>query len=497
MFRRERYGVEIDRPLPQNLDAERALLGAIILEQSPRALSICAGDFFHQINRIIFRCIIELAARDTPVDLVTLADALRTQGQLEAAGGAGYLASLVDGVPRVSNIAHYERIVKVNSLLRQRIHTAEAIKDLAMGANGNGVEALTKIDLLSAQLGEGVGQDRILKFRTGAEMAMATDGHMDWIVPGFVARGSVTELGAKVKLGKTTLILKLVRAVAEGLDFLGKPTLKTSTVYLTEQPSVSFRHAMERAGLLGREDFHVLQYTETRGMPWPGVVAEATRECKRVDAQLLVIDTLPQFAGLKGDSENNSGDALAAMEPILRAAGHGIGIILVRHERKSGGDVGESGRGSSAFAGAVDIVLSLRKPEGNSKKTQRVLHAVSRFSDAPDGILIELTDSDYISLGELQDAALREAKDSILTIAPKSEADAMDLKEITENSDVPRATAQRALKELVDESALVRVGDGKKGSPFRYFIPENRSCPTSDIGGQKENVDRPAPEALS
>jgi hypothetical protein len=487
--------VELERPLPQNADAERAVLGAILLGHSPGSLSIRAGQFFVSEHAVIFRCIRAMFAERTPIDLVTLADALRRKGQLEAAGGGGYLSSLVDGVPRVSNVAHYERIVIQDFQLRQRAYTAQRVLDLVLGANGDAAEALKEIGMLSAHLKEEVGQDRILKFRTGAEIAMANDKKVEWIVPGFVAKGGITELGAKVKIGKTTLVLNLVHAVADGSEFLGNPTLRTPTVYLTEQPMVSFRQAMERAGLLGREDFHVLQYIETRGMPWQGVVAEAIRECKRVGAMLLVIDTLPQFAGLKGDSENNSGDALAAMEPLLQAAAEGIGIVLVRHERKSGGDVGDSGRGSSAFAGAVDIVLSLRKPEGNAKKTQRVLHALSRFSETRDGILIELTEGGYVSLGGIEMAALKAAKDSILAIAPESELEAMDLKELAESAEVPRATAQRAVKEQEGEGDLVKVGKGKRGDPYRYFRPKKRSCPTSDIGGQKESGEGSSGEA--
>jgi hypothetical protein len=168
---------------------------------------------------------------------------------------------------------------------------------------------------------------------------MATNERVEWIVPGLVVKGGITELGAKVKAGKTTLIMKLVSASAGS-------------------------------------DFHVLLHNDTRGMTWTDVAAAAVSECKRVGAYLLVVDTLPQFAGLRGDSENNSGDALAAMEPLLRAASEGVGVMLTRHERKSGGEVGDSGRGSSAFAGAVDIVLSLRRPEGNAKKTLRVLQAL-------------------------------------------------------------------------------------------------------------------------
>jgi hypothetical protein len=139
-----------------------------------------------------------------------------------------------------------------------------------------------------------------------------------------------------------------------------------------------------------------------------------------------VVDTLSQFAGLTGDKENNAGDALEAIQPLQEAAAEGIGVVLTRHERKSGGDVGDSGRGSSAFAGAVDIVLSLRKPEGNSKKTLRVLHALSRFSETPAELLIELRENTYVALGEPHEAALREAKDSIIAIAPKSEPEAVD-----------------------------------------------------------------------
>ncbi|MGA7918070.1 MAG: AAA family ATPase [Candidatus Acidiferrales bacterium] len=401
-----------------------------------------------------------------------LFESLTEADQLEAAGGIPYISQIPDGLPRVNNIAHYVEIVKSKAQLRHRIHTAYTIQEMALSANGNAAEVLKDIGILSAHLREEVGQKRILNFRSGVEIAMASNGDIDWIVPGFVVKGGITELGAKVKAGKTTLIMKLVRAVADGLDFLGKPTSKASTVYLTEQPIVSFRQAMERADLLGRPDFHVLQHCDTRGVPWPEVVAEAVRECKRVGATLLVIDTLPHFAGLKGDSENNSGDALAAMEPLLQAASEGIGIILVRHERKSGGDVADSGRGSSAFAGAVDIVLSLRRPEGNAKKTLRVLHALSRFSETPAELLLELTEAGYVSLGEPSEAALRVAKESILAITPESELEAADIKELIKITGVPRVTVQRAVKELVEEGRMSIVGEGKRGKPFRYFRTE-------------------------
>jgi hypothetical protein len=482
----------LPRP-PHSSHAERAYLGGIIL--GGKGPQLDADDFFLPFHRALYRSFQRLKREGKPTNDLVLLSELLNPTELEEVGGISYLAGLLDGLPKISNLTEYAEVIRTKAAVRYRLDLCNVMREKLATANGADAEVLREVSVLSAHLREEVGQKRILKFRSGAEIATMEEP-IEWIVPGFVAKGGITELGAKVKAGKTTLIMKLVRAVGDGLNFLGRPTLKTPTVYLTEQPSASFRQAMERASLLGRDDFHVLQYSDTLGIAWPEVAAEAVDECARVHAVLLVVDTLPQFACLKGDSENNAGDALAAMQPLLRAAADGIGVILARHERKSGGDVGDSGRGSSAFAGAVDIVLSLRRPEGNAKRTHRVLQALSRFSDTPPELLIELTDTGYVALGDPHEAALKETKGSILTTVPKSEAEAVDLKELTERSKVPRSTVQRAIEELLAERTLSRTGEGKRGSPFLYFISGNRLCPTSYREGQKEREKETDPEGF-
>jgi hypothetical protein len=138
------------------------------------------------------------------------------------------------------------------------------------------------------------------------------------------------------------------------------------------------------------------------------------------------------------------------------------------------------------------VVISLRKPEGHSRKTVRLLQALSRFSETPAELLIELTHDGYVSLGEPHDAALKEAKDAIFKTAPAAELEALDLKELVATADVPRATAQRAVEELVKQGMLSRIGKGKKGDPFRYFLPEKPFCPTSNIEEQKSGNQDPS-----
>ena len=340
---------------------------------------------------------------------------------------------------------------------------------------------------VSAQYKKEVWAERKIRFRTAAEVAQETPAEVDWICPPWVARGSITELAGKIKAaGKTTWLTYLSRAVADGNTFMGQQTSKTPVVYLTEQQQASFRAALERASLLDREDFIVLFWHETLGNPWQVVVNEAVQECRKRGAGLLVVDTIGQFANLRGDSENDAGAALQAMKPLQEAAASGLAVMVVRHERKSGGEVGDSSRGSSAFAGAVDIVLSIRRPEGNTRPELREIHALSRFDETPPKLVIELTDHGYVALGEPHAVEARKAEEAILAIAPQTEEDAVAQDDLIKASEVKRSTGQRAIQRLIQDEKLDRVGSGKRGDPYRFWTPEKVSAQTPPLYGRKE-----------
>lgn len=245
-------------------------------------------------------------------------------------------------------------------------------------------------EFVSDHIGERVWSERKLTFHTAAQIARETPAQVEWVARPWIARGSVTELVGKVKAaGKTTWMTHLIRAVLDGAEFMGEPTAKTPVVFLTEQRPGTVREALRRADLLSRDDLHILYWHDTIGLAWPDVVHIAGDYCLKVGAKLLVVDTVSQFAGLRGDSENDAGAALETVQPLQELAALNIGICAVRQERKGGGEVGESGRGSSAFAGAADIVLALRRGEGNTRPTVRVIHALSRYDETPDSLVID------------------------------------------------------------------------------------------------------------
>jgi replicative DNA helicase len=124
----------LEKALPNNLDAERSVLGAILLDNHALNAAIenlRPEDFFMDQHRRVFTQMIALGESQQAIDLITLTEELHRRGDLEASGGAPYLAALADGMPRVSNIEHYARIVKEKALLRNLIHATHNIQQRA------------------------------------------------------------------------------------------------------------------------------------------------------------------------------------------------------------------------------------------------------------------------------------------------------------------------------------------------------------------------------
>lgn len=320
-----------------------------------------------------------------------------------------------------------------------------------------------------------------LRFYTPAELADSDEESVPWIVPRYIATGAITDLEGHAKhAGKTTLMLAVTRAVVTGSEFLGCPTVKTPVVILTEERPQTFREALNRAHLLTREDVYILFWHETKGVSFSSVVAEAITQCHQTNALLLIVDTVNQFAGFRDDQENMSGPVFAAMEPLQRAAGEGLAVLMGRHARKSGGRVGDSGRGSTAFPGAADIVLSLRRPEGQGRDTLREIHALSRFEDTPPLLVIELTPTGYVAHGSPADVIARETKEAIMSALFASEAEALTIdgiQALLPHHLQARTTVQNTLQELIDSGDVKRVRRGVKGDAYRYF---NSFCQNSN-----------------
>ena len=115
---------------PQNLEAEQAVLGSILLDNDSfhQIIELLNGeDFYRGAHQKVFASMVELYNRNEPIDLITLTEVLTQKKHLDTVGGPAYISSLVDSIPTSANVAHYAKIVREKSILRKTISAATEI----------------------------------------------------------------------------------------------------------------------------------------------------------------------------------------------------------------------------------------------------------------------------------------------------------------------------------------------------------------------------------
>ena len=131
--------------LPHEPDAERAVIGAILLDPTSLLMvmeKLHGDEFYLESHRIIYAACVELHERGQPADLLTATNRLREQGLLERVGGASYLSSMVDSLPDVANAAHYAEIIHDKFVKRQLIASAHRILNTCSLDHGDAKEAV-------------------------------------------------------------------------------------------------------------------------------------------------------------------------------------------------------------------------------------------------------------------------------------------------------------------------------------------------------------------
>jgi len=230
-------GVSSDKGLPTNLDAERFVLGSILMDDS--TFIQCAGilepdDFSLEKHRRIFVRMGDLHTRGEKIDRVTLANELLRHGELESCDGIGYLVSLDDGLPQIYNLESYFRIVKDKSLLRRIIFTSQNLIGRAMMGEEDPDQILESAEETLLKLGEsrvkaGLATPRevIAKYEGGVNALLDPSQRVKGMSTGFTKfdemtgglhPGELVILAARPSMGKTALALNMAQYVAAKLE---------------------------------------------------------------------------------------------------------------------------------------------------------------------------------------------------------------------------------------------------------------------------------------
>jgi len=225
--------ITADKTLPANLEAERSVLGAILLDPDSIALVVPIlkrDDFFPDMHRRIFGAMMELFERPAEIDVLTLKEELDRSGAIDKIGGAAYLTSLLDGVPDVGNVEHYARIVKEKSTLRRLIRTGQRIMRDGLAGERDAEALLGDATSEIFEIAEGAVQggfepigDVVARNLEIIEDARGRQGMLSGLATGFTELDRMTSglqntdlivLAARPSVGKTSFALNIAQHVA-------------------------------------------------------------------------------------------------------------------------------------------------------------------------------------------------------------------------------------------------------------------------------------------
>ena len=223
----------LEKGLPSNVDAERLVLGSILLDDSSFidvAGLLKLDDFCLEKHRRIYRRMLELHERGERIDRITLANELLRFNELESVDGLSYLVSLDDGLPRLPNLAGYVKIIRDKAILRHIVETANSLMHRALMADeepstllASAEESLLRLSDSQTNAGLLTPQEVIQNFQGGINAFLDPSKRIKGTSTGFLKldemtggfhRGELIILAARPSMGKTALALNIAHHVA-------------------------------------------------------------------------------------------------------------------------------------------------------------------------------------------------------------------------------------------------------------------------------------------
>ncbi|MDX9703556.1 MAG: replicative DNA helicase [Candidatus Auribacterota bacterium] len=402
----------IDKVPPQNIEAEMAVLGAMLL--SPEAVIkamelITDAVFYRDIHKFIFSAVIDMFDRNIPIDMLTLRDELKRRDQLDRVGGESYIATLLNTVPSAAHIEHYLRIVFEKYILRNLISVAsgiiqesyrpdadaEVMLDNAEKHIFNISQQKTKNDFHEAknllkitidQLDEACSKRRLVTgVATGyVDLDKKTSG---------LQPSDLIVIAARPSMGKTALALNIVENVAlQSREAVAIFSLEMSKEQLVQRMLCSLArvdYSKIRSGFLERKDWPTIVdaagklseskifIDDTPAISLMELRAKARRLKASDDIKLIVIDYLQlmQAVGKRIESRQQEISEISRSLKALARELHVPVMVLSQlnrsvESRQDHRPMLSDLRESGAIEQDADVVILMVRPEYYNKDTR-------------------------------------------------------------------------------------------------------------------------------
>jgi replicative DNA helicase len=366
-----------ERTLPHNAEAERTVLGAILVDSAAfnsAAEVLTRDDFYREGHRRIFDAMAALAEKSQSIDVVALKDELVRAGALEAVGGAPYLGALVEGVPRITNVEQWSRIIKEKAVLRSLIHAGNRIVHSCFEADLDAAVLLDQAEKAIFEIAEHrqrqgfVGIREVVKqsFRTIDQLSQSKE-LVTGLPTGFVdlderttglQRGDLIIVAARPAMGKTSFCLNIAQNAAQR----GGETVGVFSLEMSKEQLVLRMLCAE-----ARVDAHKLRTGHLQEKDW----ARLANAYATLSNAKIFIDDSPVLTPLE----------IRAKSRRLKAE-HGLALVVVDYLQLCSGagrfenrqlEIASISRSMKALAKELDIpVVALsqlsRAPEARSDK---------------------------------------------------------------------------------------------------------------------------------
>jgi predicted ATP-dependent serine protease len=344
------------QPLPHVIDAEQAVLGAILIKGdvlenvSP---TITPEDFYKDSHKNIFATMVKMSQEKKPIDVLTLYERLKGTGNLlDDVGGSSYITYLTEIVPSTENVEYYCRLVKEASRKRSMIEELTRLVQEIQDGKAGVPEVISRFNNHIQKLASSCAHR--LKPISAKDLEDIEPEETIW--GDIIFPSCITQVNSEPGVGKTTLIYNVCLYGVLGEPFLGLEFNRKLKVLYVDVETPDWKRTNKLRTIYPEslpEDLHFLKSLNFREE-----YLDLLTLCKHERYDIVVLDTQSRI--LVMEQENDNAEANYYMGLLRQLANEtGCAIVLVHHPTKGDRKGVYTGRGASAIAGAVDVVVNL------------------------------------------------------------------------------------------------------------------------------------------